>query len=631
MCGFVGYFNCGNEQLLKHATEVIAHRGPDNQTIYWDSNNCVGLGHRRLSIIDLSEGANQPFWDETNDWGIIFNGEIFNFKEIKQELYSKGVSFTTQGDTEIILKGFIHFGKDILKKMNGMFSFVIYNKKENTVFAARDHVGIKPFYYYHKNNSLIIASEVKSILATVNDIEPDYEALATPLYFQTAPNTGFKNIFKLKPGHFLEFKNGTLEIQEYWNIKADRINSKSFEEKKEELTNLLEDSVKMQMLADVPIGVLLSGGLDSSLIAALMRCQYQGEINSFTIKINKEDLQKQGIVDDSSYAKQVADLLNFKHHEIQIEPKMIDLLPKMVYHLEEIIVDPAAINTYLISKSAKEMGIHVLLSGIGADEIFAGYRIHSALNQMHKKNSLINNFIGRGIGAGINSINEGSVLTSSKYVRWLKKIGFMASLEESKRHVYAKDSAIIPEVYEKLFKLKYNVNELNHISRERELYNKFETNYLNKVCLSDASIFLPDHNLAYMDKSMMAASIEGRPPLIDYRIVEFAFGLNEKDKINNGVQKYILKEVARNFLPSNIIDRQKAPFAAPLRSWIKNDLKEMVFDLLTPENIQKRGLFNDIFVSKVLKEHYAGKTDHSQLIFRFLITEIWFSTFFDKK
>ncbi len=631
MCGFVGFFNFGNKDLLFEATSMIAHRGPDNQSVYWDKQNNSGLGHRRLSIIDLSESGNQPFWNDTKELAIIFNGEIFNYLELKEELYSLGVTFKSKTDTEVLLKGFEVYGKQILNKLNGMFAFVIYNAVTKEVFAARDHMGIKPFYYYHTNNILVVASEIKSITTGIKNIQPDLNAIATPMHFQTAPQTGFMGVEKLESGMYLKFKNNRLSVKKYWSIPVGNKTNKSLEEMTFDLDVLLNKAVKRQMISDVPVGVLLSGGLDSSLIASLMSKNTNTQINSFTIKINESDLKQQGIADDSFYAKKVADKYNFKHNEILIEPDIIDILPKMVYHQEEIIVDPAAINTYLISKMAKDSGIPVLLSGIGADEIFGGYRIHKALNTFNEYGIITNNLISRRTGQLLKHIPDYLPLPTKKHTRWLKKVSFLLSLSKDERHLFAKDAALMPNEHNELFKHKFSYNELNHIKKETELFQRNHIEYLDKICLSDASIYLPDHNLNYLDKAMMAASIEGRPPLIDYKIVEFAFSCKPEFKIYQGSQKHILKQVARNYLDNEIIDRPKVPFAAPLRSWIKNELKEMVFDLLTESRIKDRGVFNYAYVNKILYEHYKGIKDHAQLILRLIMTEIWFQTFFDRK
>jgi asparagine synthase (glutamine-hydrolysing) len=630
MCGIVAFYNFGNSEKLRTATEVVAHRGPDNQSLFWSEQDRVGLGHRRLSIIDLSTAANQPLWTNDNRYCIVFNGEVFNYLSIRKELLSLGVSFKTNSDTEVLLLGFQYFGLDILHKISGMFSFVIYDSYKHVFFAARDQIGIKPFYYYFSNGQLIIASEIKSI-TNVTYIEPDYQAIQNPIHFQTGPLTGFQNINKLDPGHYLTFDGKQLEIKNYWEINIKERNNSPFLEKQELLDQLLNQAVKNQMLSDVPIGVLLSGGLDSSLIAALMRKNYHGSINSFTIRIGEKDLKKQGIVNDATYASMVAKKFDFNHQEIKIDANMIELLPKMVYHLEEILVDPAAINTYLISRSAKSMGISVLLSGIGADEIFGGYRIHRAMEFLNKKGYLNNNLT-KLISLGVLKMPNGLLGSKNKYIRWIKKIALLLNLPKNQRHLFAKDAAILPYEFNKAFNTSDSIYETNHVKKELFLFNKFPyASYLNKLCLSDASNYLPNHNLTYMDKMMMAAGIEGRPPLIDKEVVDFAFTCLPKDKIINGNQKYILKEVSKKYLPHEIIDRPKAPFAAPLRSWLISDLKEMVHDLVNDKAIRNRGIYNVNYVKRIMDQHYSGKEDHSQMIFKLLVTEIWFSTFFDKK
>ncbi len=631
MCGFVTFINHGNKELLKESTELISHRGPDNQSIFWDENFNSGLGHRRLSIIDLSEEGNQPMWSDDQQTAILFNGEIFNFLELKKEFYRDGVEFRTNTDTEVLLKGYQKYGEKILNKLIGMYSFVIYEKRTGNIFGARDHIGIKPFYYFHKNDTIIIASEIKSILNALGNVEADFEALASPMHFQTAPQTGFKGIKKLEPGHFLEFRKGKINLKQYWSIlKNNEIEliDKDFEES---LDFLLNDSIEKQMISDVPIGVLLSGGLDSSLIAAIMSKNTNKSITSFNIRIKENDLSEQGIVDDSQYARKVAKQFSFNHKEITIDPKIIDLLPKLVYHLEELTVDPAAINTFLISKAAKESGISVLLSGIGADEVFSGYRIHLALNTINKLGAVGNNKLVKNMGELFSKISGNIPLPTRKHTRWFKKILYLISIDPSYRHVLGKDASLDSSLHSKLYNNDYYYNKLHHIQKEKILFEENNlSSYLKKICLSDSSIYLPDHNLQYLDKATMAASIEARPPLIDRRIVKLAFKMPDNFRIKSGKQKYILKKIAKKYLDDTIINRPKAPFAAPLRGWVKNDLKEMIFDNLSENTIKKRGVFNYKYVSEILHNHNNGFEDNSQLIFRLLMTEIWFSTFIDK-
>jgi asparagine synthase (glutamine-hydrolysing) len=628
MCGIVGYFNCGNRQELNAALLSMIHRGPDDSGFQWfDENNC-GLGHRRLSIIDLSENGHQPmFHRESGNW-ILFNGEIFNYNEIRENLTALGCIFRTGSDTEVILWAYYMWGKDCLDRFNGMFSFLIYNEHSSEVFAARDRLGIKPFYYYAGHEKLIIASELKAILACSDYVkEPDFDAIHTPVHFQITPGTGFKGIYKLPPGYFLEWKQRKLKLVKYWEIipVEKAINSL---EAQEILDGLLQDSVRLQMVADVPVGVLLSGGLDSSIISALMLKNTNGPISSFTIKFKEKDLKQQGNVNDAYYAKKLARQFGFVHHEIEIEPDIIGLVPKMVWHLEEPIADPAAINTYLISKEARDRNIIVLLSGMGGDEVFGGYRAQLACLKADIYNQYLPAFARSLINKGLNHIPQSTSKRNLKYLRWIKQFSSFASLPRFERYLAASNSSLREGNFNAYYLNAGSFRESFYYKRQKELFYENELSYLTQICLNDTRVYLPDHNLAYSDKASMAASVESRPPLIDHRIVEFMFSLPPEFRINKNIQKYLLKKVSEKYLPEEIIKRPKAPFSAPLRGWLKNELKEYVGDILSYDSIKRRGVYNPDYVIKLIQENDRGLQDHSQLIWRLVINETWFRTFF---
>lgn len=629
MCGIVGFINCGNEKELTKAVSVIKHRGPDYQGVNWFGSHKSGLGHARLSIIDLSDDGNQPMYDKnTGNW-IVFNGEVYNYQEIRSELSKLGHEFYSNTDTEVVLKAFGHWGKEAISRFNGMFSFGIYNEKFGDLFVCRDRLGIKPLYYFHNNEQLIFASEIKSILecATYKK-EPDYYALQTPVHFQAAPKTGFKHIFKLEAGHYFTFKNGEFKIEKYWDIYPTEEDI-SYSDAFEKLDYLLNDSIKLQMISDVPVGSLLSGGLDSSIISVLMQKNMSKPLNTFTIKFKKEDLKRQGNVDDSYYAKKLAIQHGFNHHEITIEPDIVDLLPKIIYHLEEPIADPAAINTYLISKEAEQNGIKVLLSGMGADEFFSGYRSHLAClkAEPYQKIPLI---LRKGLEKTFKNIPESNQKRNFKYIRWAKGFLKVASLSQQDRALMIKNSALGPDNFNEYFTDAGNYRDSLYIERDTRLFNQYpDLSYLTKMCYVDTKTYLTDHNLAYSDKSIMAASIEGRPPLIDHRIVELMFKLPPKYRIDNGVQKYLLKKVSEKYLPEEIIYRPKAPFSAPMRGWLKKELKEMLNDILSHDSLKKRGVYNPDYVQKLIINNDKGLEDNSQLLWRLLVNEIWFRTFFN--
>lgn len=629
MCGIVALINCGSTEELNSSVRRIIHRGPDNQAVKWFSENNSGLGHARLSIIDLTESGHQPMYDKMGKNWIVFNGEIFNFKDIKINLTKQGYKFSTESDTEVVLKAYHYWAEKCLDHFNGMFSFVIYNADSHTVFAARDRLGVKPFYYYHFQDKLIMASEIKSILAcSAYHKEPDYNALFTPVHYQISPGTGFKGIKKLFPGHFLKFSEGKLKIEKYWDVSPCEENI-SYKDAFEELENLLIDSIKLQMVADVEVGSLLSGGLDSSLASVLMQKNMNQPLNTYTIKFDQDDLKRQGNVDDSYYAMKLAKQFDFKHHEITIKPDITDLLPKMVWHLDEPIADPAAINTFLISKAARDSGIKVLITGMGADEVFSGYRSHLACLKADSYQK-IPSFIRKYIEAFISGIPQSNTKRDFKYIRWLKSFLSIASLPQLERSLLIKNSALSKKEFDQYFINSSDYILCPYVNNFTKLFNRHpEISYLAKICLLDTKIYLPDHNLAYSDKSMMAAGVEGRPPLIDHRIVELMFRLPDKFRIYKNTQKYILKKISEKYLPKEIIYRSKAPFSAPMRGWLKNELSEMVNDILSHEVLRARGIYNPDYVQKLIKNNNSGLEDNSQLIWRLMVNEIWFRTFFD--
>ena len=628
MCGIVGYINCGSIQELEQSVRALKHRGPDDQGVKWFANKNSGLGHTRLSIIDLSEKGHQPMYDpESRNW-IIYNGEIYNYIDIRRELESKGFQFVSTSDTEVILKAYHAWGTDCLQKFNGMFAFAVYNEISGKLFMARDRLGIKPLYYYQQNEKLIFASEIKAILSnSVYNREPDLNAIHTAIHYQVTPYTGFKGIKKLEAGTFAIFENGIFKQESYWDISPAETEM-SLHEAEKELDELLRDATAIQMLADVPIGVLLSGGLDSSLISVLMQKNTQHPLNSYTIRFSEKDLKLQGNTDDSYYASKLANDFGFNHNEFLIEPDITGLLPKMIWHMDEPLADPAAINTFLISEEARKQGIKVLLTGMGADEVFSGYRAHLAClkaNQYQKYPSLIR----KPFESMVNALPESSEKRSYKYNRWLKQFVRIASLPEFERHITVKNSALTPKSFNLLYKDEFKFEDSYAYKREKEyFYKNEELSYLTKICLCDSKIYLPDHNLTYSDKAMMAAGVEGRPPLIDHRIVELMFRLSPEFRIKGNTQKYLLKKVAEKYLPKEIIYRSKAPFSAPMRGWLKNELKEMVHDILSVDSIKKRGIYNSSYVMDIIDKNEKGITDNSQLIWRLMVNELWFRTFF---
>jgi asparagine synthase (glutamine-hydrolysing) len=627
MCGIAGIINGGNVQLLKRMSDIISHRGPDDAGIKWFDDSSSGLAHRRLSIIDLSPAGHQPMPNDTGDLWIVFNGEIYNYKEIGEELASLGVRFRSQSDTEILLSAYQHWGEDCLQKLNGMFSFAIYDSRKRKLFAARDRVGIKPFYYHFKNGCLVFASEIKAILeSTLVPKRPDLNALHTPARFQVSPFTGFQDILKLPAGHCMTLQDGKLSVREYWSLNPTE-HSADESNLIEQLDALLSDAVRLQMRADVPVGVFLSGGLDSSIISALMRVNTQQTVHSFTIKFSTEDQKFEQMTPDEIYARQVAKQFGFTYHELEIRPQIEELLPKMVWHLDEPLSDPAAINTYLISQAARDLNIVVLLNGMGGDEVFGGYRKHLACLTAESYQSMVPGMVRRMVEYAADRVPVATSSRGLKQIRWGKRFLSFASAPRSDRYLMS-DLSIAPKQFSQMFADGMSYYDSHFFKSQAPRFNGNGLSYLTQMCLNDTLVFLPEHNLTYSDKASMAASIESRPPLTDHRIVEFMFSLPPRERIHRLTQKYLLKKVAQKYLPDNIIYRPKAPFASPLRSWVRGPLSTMVSDLLSEQSLRDRGLYNPQYVAGLIERDKQGLEDNAYQIWTMLTTELWFRTFF---
>ncbi|HEY6548324.1 MAG TPA: asparagine synthase (glutamine-hydrolyzing) [Vicinamibacteria bacterium] len=629
MCGIAGLIHCGDPKTLELMTRIQAHRGPDDSGLEWFAATGSGLGHRRLSIIDLSPAGHQPMPNDNRRLWITYNGEIYNHVEVRGELEHAGYTFRSRSDTEVIVKAYEAWGVQALDRLNGMFAFAIYDSEKDELFAARDRLGIKPFYYHQAGDRLVFASEIKAILASgLAPREADLPALHTPARFQVSPHTGFAHIAKLPPGHYLQFRNGRLDTRPYWSVKTGARFQGTDAEALERLDALLQDSVRLQMIADVPVGVLLSGGLDSSLISALMKRSTAEVVHSFTIKFTTQDQQFEKMPDDSVYAALVARRLGFVHHEREIRPDVVDLLPRMVWHLDEPLADPAAINTYLLAQMARDEGVVVMLNGVGGDEVFGGYRKFLACLQADTYQRLVPALLRRGLEALADGLPVATSQQGFRYLRWAKRFLSFASRPPFERFLVS-DLSLSPQLYRELMSGGPRYEETPYYRAQAREFHAAEGSYLDRMCLSDTLFFLPELNLLYSDKASMAASIEGRPPLIDHRLVELAFTLPDHLRIQGGVQKLALKKVAERYLPRSIVHRPKAPFGSPLRAWIRGPLAEMVGDLLSDDALRRRGLYRPERVRQLVARDKSGQEDNAHVIWTLLTNEIWHRTFID--
>lgn len=632
MCGIAGIVGFPDEAVIASMTALQVHRGPDDGGTLVLADHGVALGHRRLSIIDLSTAGRQPMSNVSGDIWITFNGEIYNHESLRRELLTRyGYPFRSRTDTEVLIAAYETWGESCLARLNGMFAFAIYDTKRKRLFAARDRLGIKPFYYFHRNDLLVFASEIKAIFACPSvPKRPDFVALATPARFQIPPRTGFEGVFKLPPGHSLTYSNGKLDVRAYWEVAPSENWDGSDGEAIARLDQLLNDSVRLQMVADVPVGLFLSGGLDSSLVGALMRKSTVQDIHAFTIRFADKDQRFERMPDDSRYARQAARHFGFRYHEFEIEPRIEELLPKIIWHLDEPLSDPAAINTYLIARAAREHDIVVLLNGMGADEVFGGYRKHLGCLRARLYQKILPRLFRHAIEAGFKRIPVATAGRGLRTLRWAKRFASFASLGEFDRYL-ASDLSLSSEQYRRLLVNGAEYNRSHFYTAQKDVFDQANMSYLTKMCLNDTKFFLPDHNLTYSDKATMAAGIESRPPLIDHNVVEFMFSLPPRHRIRRNEQKFLLKKVAEQYLPRDIVYRPKAPFGSPLRAWIRGPLAEMVDDLLRPSDMSMSDIYDTRFVTQLVARDRAGLEDNALLIWTVLTNELWYRLNFTSK
>lgn len=627
MCGIAGFLNYNfDDPYFEKVHQIQQHRGPDAQRSFQFEN--VLLFHQRLSIIDISEAANQPF--EKDDLVIIFNGEIYNYRSLRQSLINQhGIQFRTTSDTEVLLELYRAKGSDCLSDLQGMFAFSIYNRNTKELFLARDHFGIKPLFYYSHSNQFAFASELKT-LTKVPGIEKslNFQSLTYALNYLWLPGneTMFESIHKLPPASYaVVTRDGQLNISSYYKPPAI-IHPYSENEAIEVLDDVLQKSVVRHLEADVPVSSFLSGGLDSSLLSVLAN-KHQ-PVSTYSIAISKEDKQIEQMPDDAKYAREVAKKYGLEHHEIEISPSITDELPHMVYHLDEPIGDPAAINTYLISKAAREQGVKVLLSGMGADELFFGYRRQMAtlyaLRYQKLPSALRNTIRATTDLLPVKIGNKGI-----KPTRWAKR--FLSFTDLPPSEAYQRSYSYYDRLQLNNLLTRDATSEIDSIYNEHQkLFDEaYADDIINKMCYTDLHYFMQGLNLTYTDRASMAASVEVRVPFIDKEVVDLALSIPGNLKFKNKTQKYILKKVAEKHLPNNVIYRPKASFGAPIRSWISGALESMVNELLNRDTIKQRGIFNPTFVEQLVKQNKEGKVDYAYQIYQLLTTELWFREFMD--
>jgi asparagine synthase (glutamine-hydrolysing) len=602
--------------ILEKMCRLLNYRGPDDEGLFIHDH--VALGHRRLSIIDLSPAGHQPMATDDGRLRITFNGEIYNFPELRKELESRGCRFRTRTDTEVILKAYEVFGEDGVKYLNGMFAFALWDATRKKLLLARDRLGKKPLYYYHEGEKFVFASEMKAILA-MPEVPRELDMAAMNFYLTNgyipAPWSIFKHIRKLGEASCLVYQNGRIAEKPYWELpqpEPDR--ARTEEEYAQELEALLFDAVRCRLLSDVPLGAFLSGGIDSSAVVAMMAQANSQPTKTFTIDFAEKTFSE---IDD---ARRVADHCRTQHQVLQVATDAINLLPKLVWHFDEPFADSSAIPTYYVSKMAREH-VTVILSGDGGDELFAGYvnylKKDEYANWLRLPASWRRMTFGR--VADVLPI-QAPMRNAVKYIATASSDDGPAALG---LYPYIKDDVTAPSIRQEL--QKHDV-----AAPRRQILSKFKTtNKLTRLQLADTRLYLPGDILVKVDRMSMANSLETRAPLLDYRLVEFATRLPASLKMRNGVSKYLLRKVLRRYLPETTLAKKKQGFAVPLNQWLQKSLNGFTHEVLLDGRCRNRGIFNPIVVQQVLKSHAEGRRDYSAWIWLLLNLELWFHAFVD--
>ena len=637
MCAIVGIWGEANEELIQRMTAEVAHRGPDDCGIrvFRETPQAISLGHRRLSIIDLSTAGRQPMANEDETIWVVFNGEIYNFPELREQLVAAGHRFRSRTDSEVLIHGYEEWGIDFVKKLNGIFAFGMWDSRRQVLHLARDRYGVKPLYYAAQGARVLFASEIKALLCDARvERDIDEEALLTYTRFRYSPEplTLFKHVKKVQPGHVLTIQAEGMTEKAFYTLEFHESNRpKSDADWAKELRESLFGAVRRQMISDVPVGLFLSGGVDSGGLLAIARTFTREPLKTFTIGFRREDQRFEGQPDDVRYARELAQIFKTDHQEIILEPRIVDLLPKVMWHLDDPIADPAAIASYLICQAAREQGTKVLLSGQGGDEVFCGYPWHLAI-QLSRSYDRLPQAV-RGVLARLLTMlpaAKGGPFTGT--CRRLRKFSASASFGFEDRLLgflsYAYPDNLAGLLGER-FAGMIARGQAEHTQREA-LFRSRDWHYINRMLHLDMETFLPSLNLAYTDKTSMAFGVEVRVPYIDNEIVDFMSAVPPELKMRGTVRKHLLKQALADLLPAHILNRKKGGFGAPIRTWIVSDLKEMIGDLLCEANLKRRGFFNPAYVQKLIRENAEGRHDHNYLIYILLSFEIWCRVYLDE-
>jgi asparagine synthase (glutamine-hydrolysing) len=620
MCGIAGIIS-GERGGVEAATihrmcQSIIYRGPDDEGIFLKDG--VGLGVRRLSVIDLA-GGHQPVFNEDKTICVVYNGEIYNFPELRLELEARGHHFYTHTDTEVIVHLYEELGSDCVQKLRGMFAFAIYDTRNRRLLLARDRLGIKPLHYAFADGRLLFGSEIKSILAVAPELATiDQRALWQYMYFGYIPDpaTAFLPIRKLPPGHILEFERGTVSLSKYWDLPEYGTHQPGSEEEcLEEMEQRLAEAVRIRLIADVPLGVLLSGGTDSSTIVALMARASSRPVKTFSIGFRHADFN------EAPYAKLVAERFSTEHHELILEPNLAETVESLTRSLEEPFGDSSILPSYYISRLARQH-VSVALSGDGGDEAFAGYERYRINLQGRNFNWMpegAGDFYRKHFHPRLPSRVPGRHLAYSISLPWTERY-----LEGISLQPFDREMALLSDDFRAAA-----LGDADPMSALRRYLDQAPArDPLSRVLYLDTKTYLPGDILTKVDRMSMLASLEVRIPILDHHFLEWATGLPAEWKMRGKKQKYIFARLAERVgVPKEVINRPKQGFALPLRHWMRNELKELIMSVLLDSSSLQRGYVNPQGLRRLLGEHFRGRRDHSPRIWRFLMFELWHRNF----
>lgn len=634
MCGIAGFidFKCNSsESVLIQMRDTLLHRGPDAKgEVFWEKETFqIGLAHRRLAIIDLTESANQPM--QYKNYWVTFNGEIYNFSEIKKELISLGHYFSNNSDTEVILHAFDQWGVECTDRFIGMFVFVLYDYQKQEVFCVRDRTGIKPFYYYWHDGLFLFASELKAFHKHPHFVkELDLSAVAMFMQFGNVPTSSciFKNCSKLSPGHFLKVNilAATFSTLKYWDVYDSYNKPKTkidFEEAKLETERLMKSAADYRLIADVPVGVFLSGGYDSACLTALLQKDKTQKIKTYTIAVPDIGLN------EAPFAKEIADYLGTDHHEYECDVKeALDLINELPYFYDEPFADSSAIPTTLVCKMARKE-VTVALSADAGDEVFAGYNRYDYMMNLGSKIKNTPSIVRKPIAGVMNWINADHIPFFNKKHNFKNRYDKLKSLlkEPSDKNLMLSLSTEFNESdLRKLFFKDINVPETRYTNSDLK-----DTNYssLSYIMAIDYQTYLVDDILQKVDRASMSVSLEAREPYLDHRLIEWAAQLPDNFKYNRGIKKHILKEITHKHIPKNLMDRPKMGFAIPIEKWLANELKEKLKYYLSKDKLVKQGVFNPDLVTEIVRKFMGGKREFAVKVWYLLMFQMWYEKWMD--